>query len=80
MQLFRTEIRPENGGKVEFAVGALVDKIVAQPVFSAGPDDQIGIRLAGGVQFGGEAFFRQLIGRNSTSEQGADGPKDFFSS
>ena len=43
------KIRPEDRGEIQLCIGCLKNKIVAQPLLTAGPDDQVGIRLIAGV-------------------------------
>jgi hypothetical protein len=47
------EIGPEHIGDVQLGVGQLPEQEVADPLLTAGADQQVGIGLAGGVELGG---------------------------
>ena len=61
VQAFLVEGGPGLGGEIEFRVGALVEQKVAQPLFATGADDKIRIRLAGRIQIGAYALFRDVF-------------------
>ena len=50
MQLPAGEIRPEDLGEVQFRIGELPEKKIADAHFAAGPDEQVGVGLFGRVE------------------------------
>src|SRR5437868_5771834 len=49
-EIHAPEIGPERLAEVELRVGALPGEEAGQPLFAGGPDDQLGVGLAAGVQ------------------------------
>ena len=68
MQGLHAEVGPGRGGEVEFAVSALVEQIIAQALFSAGADEEIGVGLSGGVQMVGQALFGDVLGAQALGD------------
>ena len=70
------EGRPVGLAEVELAVGALPGQEAGQADLAGGPDDELRVRRASGVQLGGQAVGRegvgQLIGRRSFGDEGAN--------
>ena len=56
-----SKVRPENRRENEFRVRVLIQHEVAQPLFPAGPDQQIHIRLSRGIQVIRNRLLRDLI-------------------
>src|SRR6056297_124507 len=44
------EVRPERIAEMEFGIGKVPQQVIGEPVFSAGPDEQVGFRLAGKLE------------------------------
>ena len=56
------EVRPEDLGRVELGVGRLPDQEVREPLLAAGPDHEVGIGQAGGVERLGDRVLVDLVG------------------
>ena len=55
------EVRPEGLRNVELRIGALPEEEVGEPLLPAGPDDELRVRDACGVQVAREQPLRQLL-------------------
>ena len=73
MQGLHAEVGPGRGGEIEFAVSALVEQIIAQALFSAGADEEVGVGLSGGVQMVGQALFGDVLGAQALGHHAAHG-------
>ena len=76
-QLGYAKVGPRHRGKVKFAVGALIEQIVAQALFAAGADKKIRIRLSGRIQPQGERLLRHILRSGAVAQQIPHGPDDF---
>ena len=56
------EVGPQGLAEDELGVGALPEQEVAGALLAAGPDDQVGVRLAGGVELVAEALLVDVVG------------------
>ncbi len=61
-ELLLAKIRPEGLGKIQFRVGQLPQEKIADPVFPAGPDQEIRIRHIFGVKLLAKNFMRNILG------------------
>ena len=56
------EVRPEHIGDMNFGIGQLPEQEIADAVFPAGADQQIGLLFASCEQFGGDAVLVDAVG------------------
>ena len=56
------EVRPEHIGDVNFGIRQLPEQEIADAMFPAGADQQIGILFASCEQFGGDAVLVDAVG------------------
>ena len=61
-ELLFPEIRPEGLGKIQLGVGQLPEKEIADPVFPAGPDQQIRVGHIFGIQLLGKKIVANIFG------------------
>lgn len=65
IEIVAAEIGPVCRGEVEFAVCSLPEQEVAQTLFSAGADYQVGVGDSAGIEFAGYRFGSYLRGESS---------------
>src|SRR5437868_5602653 len=75
-QVAAAEIRPQRLGDPDFRVGDLPEEKVADAHLAAGPDQQIGIGLAGGVEELAEAPLVEIVGGHAGGDRAARGVDD----
>ena len=80
VQFGGVQVGPEGRGVVVLAVGGLPEEEVADALFAAGADDQVGIRAAFGVEVAPEEGFVHLFRGDGVVEDAAHGLEDFVAS
>ena len=66
------EGRPVGLAEVQLGVGALPEQEVGQTQLAAGADDEIGVRLPGGIQVAGNVLNGERLGQLSQRCAGGD--------
>ena len=61
VERLRPEVRPQHLGRVELGVGGLPDQEVRQALLAAGPDDEVGVGQAGGVEGGRRSSASSIV-------------------
>jgi hypothetical protein len=66
LQVLFCKVRPEGAGDVQLGIRGLPEKKIADPVFAAGSDEQIGIGQSGGIEMIGKQSFVNQRGINAS--------------
>src|SRR4029079_19418547 len=67
------EVRPQHGAHRKLRVGYLPEEEVREAHLAAGPHDEVGVGLAGGVQAACERLLVEILRRHALPQEGAAG-------